>query len=179
MYIKLGTYQESSNTETYKVTYNANGGSVSPSSKTINIGEQIGTLPTPTAPTGKSFTGWYTGLTDGVEVTSTYTPNSNITIYARYYTDVTGATVSPSSVSILNGASETLTVSNVEEEYTFSSNNTSIATVDQNGKVTGTGVGTTTITITGTSSGKTKTIDVTITGPKKSPVPTSSLPIAS
>ena len=162
MYIKLGTYQESSNTEKYKITYNANGGSVTPTSTRINIGDQIGTLPTPTAPAGKTFTGWYIGLTDGVEVTSSYIPSSNITIYARYYTDITGATVSPSSISIINGANQTITVSNVEEEYTFSSNNTSIATVDQTGKVTGIEVGTTTITITGTTSGKTKTINVTV-----------------
>ncbi len=161
MYIKLGTYQEES-TEKYKITYNANGGSVSPASKKINIGDSVGTLPTPTAPTGKSFSNWYTGLTDGTVVTSSYTPNSNITIYARYYKDVTGATVSPSSISLIKGNEETLIVSNVEEEYTFSSNDENIATVDQTGKVTGTGVGTTTITITGSTSGKTKTIEVTV-----------------
>ena len=162
MYIKLGTYQESSNTETYKVTYNANGGSVSPTSKTINIGDQIGTLPTPTPPTNKTFDGWYTELTGGVKVTSSYIPNNNITIYARYINDISGATISPSSISIINGNNQTITVSNVEEEYTFTSNNTSIATVDSTGKVTGTGVGTTTITITGSTSGKTRTINVKV-----------------
>ena len=162
IYIKLGTYQESSSTDKYKVTYNANGGSVSPTSKTINIGDQIGTLPTPTPPTNKTFDGWYTELTGGIEVTSTYVPNNNMTIYARYYNDISGATISPSSISIINGSNQTITVSNVEEEYTFSSNDTNIATVDSTGKVTGTSVGTTTITITGSTSGKTRTINVTV-----------------
>ena len=161
MYIKLGTYEED-NSEKYIVTFNANGGSVTPTSKRIDIDSPIGTLPTPSAPTGKTFIGWYTELNGGEAVTSSYMPNTNKTIYARYYKDVTGATVSPSSISILNGASETLSISNVEEEYTFSSNNTNVATVDSTGKVTGTGVGTTTITITGSSSGKTKTVNVTV-----------------
>ena len=68
----------------------------------------------------------------------------------------------PIQWAIINGEEKTISVSNVEEEYTFSSNNTSIATVDQTGKVTGIEVGTTTITITGTTSGKTKTINVTV-----------------
>ena len=83
MYIKLGTYHEEESNN-YTVTLNANGGSVSPTSITVNIGDAIGTLPTPTAPAGKSFTGWYTELTGGIEVTSTYVPNTDIEIYARY-----------------------------------------------------------------------------------------------
>ena len=39
------------------VTFNANGGSVSPSSKNVAYGDTYGTLPTPTK-SGKTFTGW-------------------------------------------------------------------------------------------------------------------------
>ena len=83
MYIKLGTYQEGEST-TYTVKLNANGGTVSPTSITKDKGVAVGELPTPTAPTGKTFAGWYTGISTGIQVDSSYMPNSNVTIYARY-----------------------------------------------------------------------------------------------
>lgn len=46
------------------LSYNANGGSVSPGSKTCSIGGTYGTLPTPTR-TGYSFSGWYTSASGG------------------------------------------------------------------------------------------------------------------
>ncbi len=50
------------------------------------------------------------------------------------------------------------------EPYTFSSANSSIATVNQTtGVITGVANGTTTITMTGTTSGATKTITVNVT----------------
>ncbi|MBR6073186.1 MAG: InlB B-repeat-containing protein [Bacilli bacterium] len=67
----------------YTVTLNANGGSVNPTSITVNIGDTIGTLPTPTQ-TGKTFDGWYTNLTDGIKVDSTYVPEGNITLIAKW-----------------------------------------------------------------------------------------------
>lgn len=42
----------------YTITFNANGGSVSSTSKTVNYGQQIGTLPTATKP-GAIFIGWF------------------------------------------------------------------------------------------------------------------------
>ena len=41
----------------YTLTYNANGGTVSPTSKTLKKGETLGTLPTPTR-SGYTFNGW-------------------------------------------------------------------------------------------------------------------------
>ena len=66
------------------VTFDANGGVITPTSKQVNSGSQIGTLPVPTAPTGKVFDGWYTGLTDGTKITSSYKPTKNVTIYAHW-----------------------------------------------------------------------------------------------
>ena len=43
----------------YKVTYNANGGSISPTSKEYNAGEKYGNMPTPTR-SGYKFVGWFT-----------------------------------------------------------------------------------------------------------------------
>ena len=80
MYIRLGIYEE---TGKYTITLNPNGGSVNPTSKKINQGEVIGTLPIPTK-NNQIFIGWYTGIEVGEEVTSSYVPNGNIEIFARY-----------------------------------------------------------------------------------------------
>lgn len=66
------------------LSYNANGGSVSPGSKTCSIGGTYGTLPTPTR-TGYSFSGWYTSASGGNQVSSsTKMGSSNTTIYAHW-----------------------------------------------------------------------------------------------
>ena len=68
----------------YTVTFNGNGGSVSGSTtRTVNAGAQIGTLPTVTR-SGYNLTGWYTDSTGGTAVTASTTVNSNITIYAQW-----------------------------------------------------------------------------------------------
>ncbi|MBQ4395638.1 MAG: Ig domain-containing protein [Paludibacteraceae bacterium] len=72
-----------------------------------------------------------------------------------------------SATTIGIGASETLTVTynpadaNTNKALTWNSNNTSVATVDANGKVTGISAGTATITAT-TANGKTATCSVTV-----------------
>lgn len=84
------------------VSFNANGGSVETLSKTVNSGEAYGTLPTPTR-TGYNFTGWYTALSGGTEVTpeTVFSGSEDVVLYARwsliYYTvhfNANGGTVS-------------------------------------------------------------------------------------
>ena len=66
------------------LSYNANGGSVSPGSKICSIGGTYETLPTPTR-TGYSFSGWYTSASGGNQVSSsTKMGSSNTTIYAHW-----------------------------------------------------------------------------------------------
>ena len=66
------------------LSYNANGGSVSPGSKSCSIGGTYGTLPTPTR-TGYRFSGWYTSASGGSQVSSsTKMGSSNTTIYAHW-----------------------------------------------------------------------------------------------
>lgn len=48
--------------QTCTVTFDANGGTVSPTTMTVNYGHAYGTLPTPTRTTG-TFSGWYYGDT--------------------------------------------------------------------------------------------------------------------
>ncbi|MBP3840523.1 MAG: InlB B-repeat-containing protein [Bacilli bacterium] len=149
------------NINKFTVTYNPNEGNVTPTTQEVNAGKSIDTLPMPTK-TNYYFDGWYTGLTDGIKVTNSYIPSSDITLYARWIKSIEGATIAPSSVSINVGETTTLRVTNIEEEYTYKSNDTSVVTIDSDGKVTGVGEGTTTITITGTKSGETKIVNVEI-----------------
>lgn len=73
----------------YTVTFNPNGGTVDPVSRSISFGEQYGVLPTPTR-TGYSFEGWYTGNNSGEEVTSTTTffQTTPVTLYAKWIINV-------------------------------------------------------------------------------------------
>ena len=68
---------------TYTLTFNANGGSVSQTSKTANCGQAIGTLPTPTRDY-YTFNGWYTAATGGTKVTSATVFHSATTLYAQW-----------------------------------------------------------------------------------------------
>lgn len=70
---------------TYTLTFNANGGTVSPETKTVTFDSKYGELPTPTRD-GYKFEGWYTDKDGGTQVTSSTvvkTPD-NHTLYARW-----------------------------------------------------------------------------------------------
>ncbi len=69
--------------ETYTLTYNANGGSVSQTSKSLKDGEVYGNLPTPTR-SGFKFEGWYTKASGGNKVSSSTKISGNTTIYAHW-----------------------------------------------------------------------------------------------
>lgn len=81
----------------YTVTYNANSGSVSPSSATVAYGNSV-TLPTPTR-SNYTFNGWYTASSGGTLIGgagASYSPEANITLYAQWTKDsgcVTGDTL--------------------------------------------------------------------------------------
>ncbi len=69
----------------YKITYNANGGSVSSKTKTVYKGLTYGTLQTPKRK-GYKFLGWYTKASDGVNVTkeTKVTKSKSHTLYAHW-----------------------------------------------------------------------------------------------
>jgi len=86
----------SSSSTTVTVTFNANGGSASYTSKTVTVGSTYGDLPSVTR-TGYNFNGWFTASSGGTQVTpSTIVTNtSNHTLYAQwtaiqYYLDLNG-----------------------------------------------------------------------------------------
>jgi len=99
---------------TYTVTWNANGGTVSPASSTVTAGTSV-TAPTPTR-SGYTMGGWWDAASGGnliVSSGSTYTPSSNVTLYAHWTPIITvtwnanGGTVSPASSTVTAGTSVT------------------------------------------------------------------------
>lgn len=99
--------------KSYIVTWNANGGTVSPASVSKTHGSTLGTLPTPTraatAEYSYTFAGWFTAASGGTQISSTTTVTGNVTYYAhwtatkRSYTATFngngGSTPSPSSIT--------------------------------------------------------------------------------
>ena len=69
----------------YTVTYDANGGTCSTTSKDVTYNSTYGTLATPTK-TGYTFSGWYTAASGGNQVTAStkVTITSNQTLYAHW-----------------------------------------------------------------------------------------------
>ena len=83
------------------VTFNPNGGAVSPTSFTTSCDKKSTTLPTPTY-SGYRFMGWFTAESGGTEIDDNpYTPTEDITLFAHWekeYTvtyDLQGGTASP------------------------------------------------------------------------------------
>ena len=99
--------------KSYTVTWNANGGTVSPASVSKTHGSTLGTLPTSTraatAEYSYTFAGWFTAASDGTQISSTTIVTGNVTYYAhwtatkRSYTATFngngGSTPSPSSIT--------------------------------------------------------------------------------
>ena len=69
--------------ETVTITFNANGGSVSPASMKILKNGSISSLPTPSF-TGRNFNGWFTATSGGTQVTTATTFAADTTIYAHW-----------------------------------------------------------------------------------------------
>ena len=161
MYVKLGTYTENGK---YMVTFDPNGGSVSPQTNLVEIDSSIGFLPVPTR-NGYFFDGWYTSLVGGTKIDENTIPISNVTYYANWKKSIESAIITNDTMKLDISNSEMINISNaseISEEYIFRSNNPRIATVDQNGKVTGISQGTTTIMIKGLSSDKVESVDVAV-----------------
>ena len=71
--------------DTYVVTFNPNGGTVNPASKTVVNGERYGALPVPERE-GYSFAGWFTAPDGGTRVTedTVVSLTADQTLYARW-----------------------------------------------------------------------------------------------
>ena len=116
------------------------------------------TLPAATDNNGATFKGWYTAPVGGTRVGGTgdsYTPDGNITLYAKY--DRTPESIAITGASTIKyGATTTLaatlTPSNtVNDGIEWSTSKASVATVNANGVVTAKGLGTAVITAMSTT----------------------------
>ncbi|MCL2576941.1 MAG: InlB B-repeat-containing protein [Defluviitaleaceae bacterium] len=88
------------------ITWNANGGSVSPTTSSLIPGSAFGTLPTPTR-TGWTFAGWFTDVSAGTQISYTV-PSANTTYWARWVQtpititwDANGGSVSPTTSDLI------------------------------------------------------------------------------
>lgn len=68
---------------TYTITFNANGGTVSPTSATTGTNGKLSSLPTPTHATD-TFKGWFTAAIGGTAVTTNTVFTQNTTIFAQW-----------------------------------------------------------------------------------------------
>lgn len=108
------------------VTFNANGGSVSTTSKVVKMGGAYGSLPTPTRD-GYNFGGWYTSSTNlGQKVTESTIvgQTSNQTLYAHWTITVTfdlngQGTVSPSTMEVEPPGSYDWLPTSASDSYNF------------------------------------------------------------
>ena len=112
---------------TYSVSFNSNGGSPAPSSKSVQFGSKYGTLGT-VSRTGYTFSGWYTAANGGTKITesSIYSVASNQTLYAQWnanrYTinfDANGGNVSISSMNVTYGSTYGTLPNPTRDYYTF------------------------------------------------------------
>lgn len=108
----------------YTISFNANGGTVSPTSITVESGNTLSALPTPTKE-GYYFLGWYTSVSGGTKVTS-LTVTKNQTLYAYWkvkiypiYLDANGGTVPIESISVDHGGTISSLPTPTRSGYSF------------------------------------------------------------
>ena len=90
--------------DNYNVSFNANGGSVSSSSKSITFDSTYGSLPSPSYE-GYVFTGWYTKPDGGslIESSTTVASTSDHTLYAHWSAGNCKVTLNPNGGTIESG----------------------------------------------------------------------------
>jgi uncharacterized repeat protein (TIGR02543 family) len=65
------------------VTFAANGGTVSPTKRTVSQGAAVGTLPVPTL-AGYEYLGWFTAKSGGTQISASTKVTANVTYYAHW-----------------------------------------------------------------------------------------------
>ena len=151
----------------YTITFNPHNETAT-WTETVTAGNTLGNAYPATDPTYTNhiFQGWYTAASGGTLVTSSTQPSGDTTYHAQWKGTVALATLASNSISVEEGDTETITVTNSAdiESYGFASLDSTIATVDPTtGVVTGMSAGTTSIRMTGASSLTFIDIPVTVT----------------
>lgn len=148
---------------TYTITYNLNGGSVGTANKTSYTIETASfTLNNPSK-SGYTFVGWNgTGLSSTTKSVTIAKGSIGNKTYTASWSKVT---LDKTSVTLdLSGTKTVKLIATGDNAGTlsWSSSNTSIATVDSSGNVTGVANGSATITVRGSNGGPTATCTVTV-----------------
>lgn len=146
----------------YQITFNPHNGDNN-TIETVVVGNTLGNKYPSTDPTYADhfFEGWYTAVSGGTLVTDQTVPDGDWTYHAQWKGTVALAQVASNTVPVAEGDTTTITVTNASEleAFTFSSSDTSVATVDSStGVVTAVSEGTATIIITGAESHATNSI---------------------
>ena len=115
--------------KTLTATFDAQGGSVSPTSKPVTVGQAYGTLPTPARP-GYVFDGWFTAAAPGgtavTEATAVPETDSGIALYAHWTAkkltltfDPKGGDVTPGSKEVTVGQAYGILPTPTKADYSF------------------------------------------------------------
>ncbi len=154
----------------YTVSYNANGGTGAPASQTKVHGDALTLSTVKPTRSGYEFKGWATSSNGNVEYSAgaAYAENANVTLYAVWEAiPVTSITLNQTTATLKKGETLTLTATvapsdAANKSVTWSSGNTSVATVSTSGVVTAIGEGTAVITVKTADGGKTATCTVAV-----------------
>jgi uncharacterized repeat protein (TIGR02543 family) len=90
----------------FDITFNPNGGSVSPTNAETEYDGKLANLPTPTR-SGFTFNGWFTSATGGVQITTDTTFSGDSTVYARWTENIYTITFNPNGGSVNPTSAET------------------------------------------------------------------------
>ncbi len=120
------------NRPTYTATFDANGGSCDTTSKNVKLGDNYGSLPTPTR-TGYNFGGWFLG-SSAVSSSTQYKTVGNTTLTASWsaktYTITSGTNITGASISVPSsgtfGSGISISSSGSATGYTYSLTNIKI-----------------------------------------------------
>ena len=139
------------------ITWDANGGSVDPTTSTYIYNGTPVELPTPTR-ANYIFNGWFTATSGGTQIAdvgTTNKPTDDVIYYAQWREKAVPdfAWSADSYTAALEADNNYPTLNNPNSlSVTYTSSNTSVATIDANGNITLVATGTTTITATGAES---------------------------
>ena len=96
-------YLDGEGPTSYAVTFNANGGTLSPTTRQVAGGSAVGALPTATW-SGHTFVGWFTAAVGGTQISASTKVTANVTYYAHWTANGGGSdTPTPTTVVVTIG----------------------------------------------------------------------------
>ncbi len=126
---------------TYTVTFNKNSGDMeaNPTTKTVDSGGNVGTLPTPPTRSGYTFNGWNTEANgSGTAFTANTAVTSSITVYAQWTANNSAGGGGRSSTPVVTPPAETPKTETTVSGNTSTVTTTATAITDSNGKASAT-----------------------------------------